>query len=443
MLKGRKVGIVAPHLITFDQQKVVLEKMPYVAKEDIELVVDAAPTLGLLTVAGHIDTEVHDVRHYEEDWDGTGFLEEDFDLVLLSATNTQSYRAYDIARHFRARGIHVAMGGYHATALPEEAKQYVDTVIIGEGEDTFPEFFEDFLNGRPRAFYRSSNRVDPKDSPLPRYELIGDRLTRYERVVLEAGRGCPRACDYCAINILKGGKLRLKSIDQVLREVELVRKYHPKAIISFADENMLLHKKWAKDLMRELAGLRQPWEAFTDVSVAYDDDLLQLCHDSFCMYLMVGLESLTASSLERQARWKSTKIQEYRWAINNIRRFGVAVCLLFIIGFDDDDHDTFKAIADFCAEFPECDGECSVLTPLPGTPFFDNLKKAGRLLTEDWSRYNWYTCNYQPGKLTPRELNRGFRWLFKQLNTPDHIGEKKRYINDFYRRLYSREAAVK
>ncbi|MBM3465451.1 MAG: B12-binding domain-containing radical SAM protein [Armatimonadetes bacterium] len=434
-----KIALVAPHLITMDQQKVVMEKMPYVTREDIELVVDSAPTLGLLTVAGMVDTEVHEVKHYEEDWDGLGFLEEDFDLLLLSATNTQSYRAYEIARQARARGVYTAMGGYHASALPEEAKAHVDTVIVGEGEDTFPQFFEDFQKGCPKPFYRSSNRVDPRHSPMPRYELIGNKLPRYERVVLEGSRGCPRHCDYCAITILKGGKLRLKSIDQILGEIEYVRKFHPNAVISFADENMLLHRRHVKDLLREMVGMKVPWECFSDVSIAFDDELLQLCHDSYCMYLMVGLESLSPNSLERQARWKSTKIGEYRQAINNMRSFGLSLCLLFVIGFDDDDADTFKMIADFCAEFPECDGECSVLTPLPGTQFFANLKRDGRLISEDWSRYNWYTANYLPARLTPQELERGFRWLFKQLNTPQHLADKKKYLRDFYQRLYGQD----
>lgn len=430
-----KIGLIAPHIITFDQQQTVLEKMKHVTPENVEMVVDTAPILGLLTVAGLIDTSVHEVKYYEEDWDGTGFLNEDFDLICMSATNTQAYRAYDLARHFRSRGVHTVIGGYHCSALPREAAAFFDTVIVGEAEDTFPKFFADFQNGKARKFYYSSNRVDVSTVPLPRYELIPD-VTRYERVVLEASRGCPRHCDYCAINILKGGKLRMKPIDQVLAEIEHVRQFHPNPVISFADENMLLHRRHMKDLLTEIKGMNIAWEAFTDMSVAYDEEILQLCYESHCMYLMVGLESLSPASLERQAPWKSKKVDEYRWAINRIREHGIAMCLLFILGFDDDTVDTPQLIADFCAEFPECDGECSLLTPLPGTPFHDRLRREGRLLTEDWGRYNWYTTNYRPAKMTPQELDRAFRWLFKKLNTEEHLGDKKRYLRDFYQRLY-------
>jgi len=441
-----KIAFISPRGSESNQQNNILNSiyqrlmkfLTFIEIEDVEFM----PNLGLLTIAGCLDDH-HELVYIEEDYVDESQMEpvifdEHFDLVCLSAVNSQAYRAYEIAEIFRKRGIYTVIGGLHSSMLPEEAKEHVDTVIIGEGEDTFPVFFRDFEKGEPKPYYKSSGQFDLRLAPMPRFDIVKN-ITRFNKITVQATRGCPHRCEFCCLYEVYGHKYRKKSPQQIVREIEYIKKLYPHPLISFADENMLVDRKYSKELLRAIAPLDVRWEGYCDISVADDDELLQLLADSNCVLQMIGLESLNFNNLKDIAPFKAKMIDKYAEAVEKIQSYGVGVMGLFMLGFDHDDENVFMEIRDFIKQTDMFDVDFAIVCPIPGTRLYKRLKKEGRITCEDWNNYAWYNVNFQPKKLTPKQLKEGIMWLFKEFNTPEEVGRKKERFQQIYRRLYPDE----
>src|SRR4029079_16694057 len=114
------------------------------------------PPLGLATLAAYLDPDL-DISLQDEHVEKLE-LNDQPDLVIIQVYITNAYRAYQIADHYRARGSYVVLGGLHVTSLPEEATAHADTIFIGPGEDTWPQFLADYRKGRPGRVYQSRTR---------------------------------------------------------------------------------------------------------------------------------------------------------------------------------------------------------------------------------------------------------------------------------------------
>lgn len=385
------------------------------------------PHVGLLTLAGYLpeDWEVH---YIDEDYLSPEAAEEelwgrDYDLVLLTAINTQAYRCYALGDEFMKRGATVLIGGLHPTALPDEALPHCHAVCVGEGEGSFQRFLEDYRRGEIRPVYRPMGYVDLATVPAPRLELIPD-LTPFKTITLYATRGCPRGCDYCYLPGSYGPRPRHKTVDQVIREMEKAIALYPPGeppFFQFADENMLLDRRFAKDLLREMRHLNVVWEAFSDISVGSDDELLGLLAEAHCLELQIGLETDNTSNFEGYSPWKARTVPKYRDWIRNTIDAGVGIQGLFIAGFDNDDLDVFQRMRDYVYSTDLYCAEVAALTPFPGTPFYWRMKREGRLLTENWERYTWIHVNFRPAKMTPEQLMEGIMWLFVEFTAPEMI----------------------
>src|ERR671911_1565468 len=106
------------------------------------------PPLGLATLAAYVDRNLQ-VTLQDEHVEPLD-LDDEPDLVVIQVYITNAYRAYRIADHYRRKGAHVALGGLHVTSLPDEAAPHADTIFLGPGEDTFPQFLRDLAAGAPR-----------------------------------------------------------------------------------------------------------------------------------------------------------------------------------------------------------------------------------------------------------------------------------------------------
>jgi len=407
----------------------------FVEIEDIEFM----PNLGLLTVAGQFPSS-WELRYIDEDYIVPGTaddldFDEKFDLVCLTAVNSQAYRAYAVADEFRRRGVRVAIGGMHASAVPEEALAHADAVIVGEGEDVVPRLVDDLRRGSLQRLYRSHGNVDLTTVGPPRLDLV-QGWSRFNKVPLQATRGCPRGCKYCSIITTYGKLYRHKSVAQVVAEVEMAKRLHERPWVSFADENLYLDRKYTKELARALAPLNVRWECYCDSQVAKDEELLELLHASNCVQIMIGFESLNPSSLKDAAPWKSRIVHEYRASVERIQSHGIGVMGLFILGLDDDDLDVFERIRDFLDETNMFDADFAILCPIVGTPLFDDLKAAGRIVSENWDHYAWYHVNYKPSKLTPQQLQDGILWLFQEYNSPPRVWKRIEFFRQVFERLH-------
>lgn len=375
------------------------------------------PNLGLLSI-GALFPPHWEVVYIDEDYLAQNnlprsYLQEDFDLVCLTAMNHQAYQAYRIADHFRKRGIYTVMGGFHASALPFEALEHVDTVIKGEGERSFSTFLQDWEKGSLKRIYENDSPVDLRVLPPPLYSAVSN-LAWYNKFPLFATRGCPRSCDFCCLGKLYGKSYRKKTPKQIAKEIEELKQYVDNPFISFADENMFADKEWGKSLAEELIPLNIKWEAYCDVSIAQDDLLLQLLYQSGCVELIIGFETLDKRNLESADLWKAKQRDKYGEYIRKIQSHNIGILACFVVGFDHDNKDTFENLLSFLLENPVFELDIAVLTPMPGTALYKRLKAERRLFNEKWDDYTWYHVNFAPKNLTPQEIHQGVQYVFKE-----------------------------
>jgi radical SAM superfamily enzyme YgiQ (UPF0313 family) len=427
-----KIGLISPHGVEHFQEGNIFNEFISSRKDlsdftDDEL--EVMPNLALLTLAGYIDTNEHQVEYIEESFiyepgKIPEYFSRHYDLVAISAFTFQAPRAYLLGDRFRSLGIPVVMGGNHITALPDEALLHADFVIAGEGEDVFPQFFEDFKNGTAKRLYESSRSVDLSTIPAPRFDLLLHK-ERYNKIPIQATRGCPHNCEFCSITAVYGHKFRVKPVENVIEEIKLAKSIFGKPHISFVDENMLVNRKYAKELLKLMIPLDVAWECYCDISVAEDEDLLDLMRESGCYEIQVGLETVNPESLREVSPWKYKKISSYPEYIKKIQGHGVGVMGLFMIGMDCDDTTIFRRLWDFIKENRIFESDLAIMTPLPGSDLYLRLKKEGRVTSEIWNRYTWYHINYKPALMTEEELKKGMLWLHRKIHSPEWMELKE------------------
>ena len=290
-----------------------------------------------------------------------------YDLVAITAVTQQASRAYEIARRFREKNIKVVLGGIHATVLPDEAKLYADSVVVGEAENLWPKLLDDFRHNRLSPVYASQQEVDLKESPIPRYELLGEKPCKI--VWVQATRGCPHDCSFCCASRVYGSKYRHKSIDQVINEIKKIRRIKKHALIGFADDNLLCDKDYSRQLLEKVVDLKIKWIGQSDISIADDNSLLRLVKKSGCVALLIGFESIIEDNLRGldSSNWKFKHLKNYVEGIRAIQGNGIGIIGTFIVGFDNDDNSVFNKLADFIIDNHLAGAQIAALTPFPHT----------------------------------------------------------------------------
>ncbi|HET9016694.1 MAG TPA: radical SAM protein [Thermomicrobiaceae bacterium] len=380
-------------------------------------VIASLPSLSLLTLAG-MTPETDEVAYYEvadiRDLDALPPC----DLAAISTYSAQVKDAYALAERYRAVGVRTVIGGLHASVLPEEALRHCDAVVVGEGEVSWGAVLADARAGRLGGIYRPAGReFDLADAPTPRYDLLEPE--RYNRLTVQTQRGCPWHCEFCASSILLTPRYKVKPVARVIDEIHAIKAIWPHPFIEFADDNTFVDKRHGKELLRALAAEDVHWFTETDVSVAEDEELLDLMRDSGCAEVLIGFESPTAAGLEGvelKRNWKRRQLDSYRRAIERIQAHGIAVNGCFVLGLDGDDPGVFDAVADFVAESGLFDVQITVLTAFPGTPLYARLLAEGRILEDGaWEKCTLFDVNYVPRQMSARRLELGLMDLAQRL----------------------------
>lgn len=355
-----------------------------------------------------------------------------YDLVAITAMTQQATRAYQIAKEFREKNVTVVMGGIHATVLPDEATSHADSVVIGEAEGVWQKLLQDFQNGSLQRRYAAQRQIDLKESPLPRYELLEGKP--YNIVWVQATRGCPHDCSFCCASRIYGSRYRHKSIDQVIQEIQEIRKVKKNALIGFADDNLFCDKHYSRELLEKVDDLNIRWIAQSDISIAHNNDMLKLIKKSGCVVLLIGFESIDENNLRGldPTDWKRKRLNKYVDSIDTIQKSGIGIIGTFIVGFDNDDRSTFGKLAAFIIDNHLAGAQIAALTPFPRTGVGESLRRENRVLDTPWENYTLYDVNIMPKKMSPQELEEGLLDTFKRVYSPTVAAEKNRYFKNIY-----------
>lgn len=345
-------------------------------------------------------------------------LEADVDLVGITGLTCVIKRAYEIADHFRKRGVKVILGGVHPSLLPEEAKEHADSVLIGEAEGIFDQLINDFEVGRLKPFYKNSDWSELKGLPFPRRDLLSRHHHSLFRAI-ETTRGCPNRCDFCSVPIMNGNRYRLRSLEEVDQELSSFIKKKGEYIF-LTDDNVTANKNYALNLFEIFKRHRVRWMGFTTVQIAMDEEILRKAKESGCVSLFIGFESLVQENLDGVSK-RFVPAEELGDLVKIIQSHGIGIQSAFMFGFDEDDQTIFKKTVEFVQknriELPTF----SILTPFPGTPLRKRLEAEGRIFDNDWSHYDMSHVVFKPKKMTVQELQDGYLWAQKYTCSPRSI----------------------
>lgn len=400
------------------------------------------PNLSLLTIAGVIPRDGYEVEFVDEDHGQTVRFDAGYDIVALTGMTQQINRAYEIADEYRKRESYVVIGGIHATLLHEEVSKHADSVMIGEGEKIWEEFLLDYQNKTTKPVYESKGFINLEESPTPRYDLVDKKL--YTSYSIQTTRGCPRSCDYCTLPIMYGSTYRHKKVEQILDEIDAIKAVDKDAFVFFADDNMFINREFSYKLLGAIKDKHIKWGTQTDISVAEDEELLRTIHDAGCHWLFIGFENVTENGLKflDRRQWKARQLEHYKESIEKIHKAGLNIWASFMFGGDNDTKETFSQTLNFALDNGIYSGSFTILTPLPGTKLYEDMKSQDRIIDDDWSRYTFWDTVYKPTNLTSEELSKGVAWVYGNFYSPENVKLRTQKIKRRIKEYYRNEARV-
>lgn len=412
-------------------------------------------TLGVLasyTPPG-IDCVLHDDRMEDIPFD------ESTDLAAITVEIYNARRAYEIAAEYRRRGVPVVMGGFQPTLVPDECMEHADAIVIGDAETVWPEVVRDLRRGRLQRQYFGQTEYPQPGGVLPRRDLYEGK--GYLPIsLLQYGRGCRFACDFCAISTFFHRKQHVRPIQDVISEI----RDQDRRLLFFVDDNLISDHEAAKKLMRELIPLKIRWVSQGSIDMTEDDELMDLIEESGCQGFVIGFESITPENVRamRKASNLSRKFRgwdRYDRQVRILRKHHLQTWAAFTLGHD---HDTVESILEtlqFAEENKFCFAAFNILMPYPSTHLYKRLAAEGRLLYDgQWWLHPEYRFNHAafvPKNMSPDQLTDAVwqcrrRWnsipsIFKRFwDVETHLNSLYRVGTYFvYNRLYASETLTK
>lgn len=411
---------------------------------------DAMEPLAFAVLAGLTPSDV-ELDFFDERLEDLP-LDHPTDLVGITLSTYTARHSYQVANHFRRRGVPVVVGGYHPTFLPEEALHYADAVLVGDAEGAWPQVVEDARRGQLQRIYKADAHPSLEGRLFDRSIFAGKR---YKPLVpVQYGYGCRFGCDFCSIHSFYGSTTRQRPLREVVAEIEaLAARY-----VLFIDDNLLVDRQKMLDLLDAITPLKIQWTCQISIDVARDEILLKAMKRSGCIVVFIGFESLAAGNLRTMRKSWAFRGGSYEDAVNRLHENGIMVWGGFVFGYDHDTPDTFEATAEFAINSRLVLANFLTITPTPGTRLYQRLEGEGRLLLSRWwldPAYGYGQAVFRPARMTPDQLTEGclrarqhfysHSSLFRRLLDPKCIGGTSKNIllcwgaNLLYRRELPRK----
>jgi radical SAM superfamily enzyme YgiQ (UPF0313 family) len=378
----------------------------------------ALPPLNLAIIARytpeHYDVQIVDEAMEELD------LNTQADLVGITCMTPLAPRAYELAQHFRARGIPVVMGGIHVSYMTDEALNYADTIVVGEGENIWPKVLEDFERGQMQRVYRACEPPEVENLLAPRRDLLKGK---YFVETVQTGRGCPINCNFCSVTAFNGSRYRVRNIDSVIDEINSIKSKR----IFIVDDNIVgqgpRYIRRAKELFDRMVDCKKEWGGQTCLSIVEHDDVLKAAQRSGCKGMLIGFESLDPATIDSMHKSVNLRpnTKNFRDAIKKLHDHGIAIVGCFIFGTEGQTRDAFRRAIDFVLENEIDAVQLSLETPLPGTAFYKQMQEEGRLLLtdypNDWRHYTIFEPVFQMNGMTPTDAYEGLLEAYAEVSS--------------------------
>ncbi|MEO0374695.1 MAG: radical SAM protein [Cyanobacteria bacterium P01_A01_bin.17] len=342
------------------------------------------PPLGIITVAALLPSD-WELRfcdrnvtcETEADWEWC-------DLVILSAMLVQKEDFQALIRKAVQLGKTVAVGGPYPTSVPQDALDAgADFLILDEGELTVPQFLEALRQGETQGIFRSLEKPDVTQSPLPRFDLL--QQDAYLMMAIQFSRGCPFNCEFCDIISLYGRKPRTKEPSQVLTELQALYDLGWRGSLFIVDDNFIGNQRNVKRFLRELIPWMEqhhyPFTFMTEASInlAEDEELLQLMGKAGFYAVFLGIETPDQDSLQATRKLQNTRNPLVE-ACQKINEAGLLIYAGFILGFDGERSGAGDRIQSFVEQTTIPQPMLGILQALPNTALWERLKKEQRLI---------------------------------------------------------------
>jgi radical SAM superfamily enzyme YgiQ (UPF0313 family) len=359
---------------------------------------------GPLILGGILKRAGHDVSVYEELNGGVPYkrLLKDTDVFCLCIMTSTAPRGYELADMIHENSdARVLIGGFHATALPDEAAQHADQVITGEGEKVIL----DVVEGRIKDKIVTGIPICNLDEvPYPDYSIL---KTPVEAANVISTRGCPFRCTFCTTSRMYQ-PYRERSIDNVIEEIRMYKNMGFK-YMNFEDDNFTANKERAKEICRRMIAEGLTFKEtffFGRTDMAKDEELLQLLHDAHLTRVLIGIESLNQQALNDIH--KGQNIDDIKAAAKACQKYGIRLIASIVLGLDADSKEDIRRSVKFCKDIGAYQLQPAILTPYPGTPVYEQMAAQGRLITDDWSHFDMMNVVFKPKNMTPWELQKEF-----------------------------------
>ncbi len=362
--------------------------------------------LSLLTVAALTPKE-HEVTILDEQFEDLP-LDKNFDLVGITAMTAVVPRAYEIANIYKNLGIPVIMGGYHATLNTKEVLKYADSVVAGVAYKAWEHLLDDFQKGDIKRIYYGE-----ADNNIP-IHLPREKLSKRNYLTINATfatLGCKNLCHFCSINKFYNMNRFHRKISDVIQEIKAFKDN----FFIFVDDNLIQDRDYASILFKSLIPLKKKWVTQVSIDICNDEELLKLISDAGCIGFFIGLETFNINALNSQEK-NINLPYKYKEAIKKIHKYKIFVESGIIFGFDTDDSSVFEETLKMLYKIKIDLIQLSILTPLPGTELYENMKD--RIIDRNWNHYDYRHVVFKPKQISKEELQNGADWVIRKFYSP-------------------------
>jgi radical SAM superfamily enzyme YgiQ (UPF0313 family) len=433
-------------------------------KAGLDYIIQGQP-LNLLTLAAMVPKHDATLIDYKIQEYNETQLEHELnrhDVVVLTSMTPQIYSALEIAELAKQQGCKTIIGGYHPTLSPNYTanKECIDYLVRGEGEHTFKELItflekdkEDISKKEIKGIsYKDKNGkiIHTEDRPLephldtfpmPRRDLIDYKDYMYLGTrlgLLESSRGCPHSCKFCCIHKMwKDPKLsyRTKSVKRIMREIYDINWKND--FIFFCEDNFTININRTRKILKTIIKAGIPNEMYLSCQSRIDTLhrnpwLVDLMHEAGMRQVFLGIESVHQQSLNAMNK-RNTTPKMTREVVNALQDRGISIFGGVIIGYPGETKKMVRQTIQFVKSLELSCVQFTPITAFPGTQFYDEMKAEGKVVTNDYRRYNLFDSMMNTDELSAKEMYE----LVVEAYSSYYLGEKwlkmliKRYLNPF------------